>query len=51
MLQYGATEGYAPLRSAISEHMLKPKGVDADESCILPTTGSMQGKDLICRIF
>ena len=31
MLQYGATEGYAPLRSAISEHMLKPKGVDADE--------------------
>lgn len=51
MLQYGATEGYAPLRSAISEHMLKPKGVDADESCILPTTGSMQGMDLICRIF
>ena len=51
LLQYGATEGYAPLRAAISEHMLKPKGVVADESCILPTTGSIQGMDLICRIF
>ena len=51
LLQYGAPEGYAPLRAAISEHMLKPKGVVADESCILPTTGSIQGMDLICRIF
>lgn len=51
LLQYGATEGYAPLRSAISEHMLKPKGINADASCILPITGSIQGMDLICRIF
>ncbi|HOS18556.1 MAG TPA: PLP-dependent aminotransferase family protein [Clostridia bacterium] len=51
LLQYAATEGYAPLRAAVSEHMLKPRGVFAPDSCILPTTGSSQAIDLICRAY
>lgn len=51
ILQYGPTEGYAPLRQAIAEHVLAPKGVAAQDNQILPLTGSMQGFDLMCRIF
>lgn len=51
LLQYGPTEGYAPLRRGIAEKMFAPKGINIDESCILPTTGSIQGMDLICKIF
>lgn len=51
ILQYGATEGYAPLRRAVNEHMLKPRGVDVPDSAILPTTGSSQAIDLLCRAY
>ncbi len=51
VLQYGATEGYAPLRCAIAQHMLAPRGVRAGDDQILPTTGSIQGMDLLSRIF
>ncbi|HWQ59169.1 MAG TPA: PLP-dependent aminotransferase family protein [Clostridia bacterium] len=51
LLQYGATEGYVPLRAAVSEHMLKPRGVSVTDECILPTSGSAQAIDLICRAY
>lgn len=51
LLQYAATEGYAPLREAVSEHMLKPRGVFVPDSCILPTSGSSQAIDLVCRAY
>ncbi|MGI5899951.1 MAG: PLP-dependent aminotransferase family protein [Christensenellales bacterium] len=48
ILQYGPTEGYAPLRQSLSQHV-KAAGIDAPESEILPVTGSLQGLDLICK--
>lgn len=51
LLQYGPTEGYAPLRKAISQYLLEPRGVHVGDDCILPTTGSIQGMDLLSRIF
>ncbi len=51
LLQYGPTEGYAPLRRAVSRHMLEPRGVNVPEECILPTSGSSQAIDLICRVY
>ena len=49
LLQYGATEGFLPLREAILEHMLAPRGIQAEIANILPVTGSSQGIDLIAR--
>ncbi|MBB3176106.1 PLP-dependent aminotransferase family protein [Variovorax sp. Sphag1AA] len=45
-LQYGATEGYEPLRSQLSAFM-KTKGVDVDPTGLIVTTGSQQALDLI----
>ena len=46
VLQYGATEGWDPLREALSGHMAK-KGIAARPDEIITTTGSQQGLDLI----
>jgi 2-aminoadipate transaminase len=46
VLQYGATEGWGPLREALSTHMAK-KGVAARPEEIITTTGSQQALDLI----
>ncbi len=46
VLQYGATEGWNPLREALSSHMAK-KGITARPEEIITTTGSQQGLDLI----
>ena len=46
VLQYGATEGWNPLREALSGHMAK-KGIAARPDEIITTTGSQQGLDLI----
>ena len=46
VLQYGATEGWNPLREALSAHMAK-KGIAARPEEIITTTGSQQGLDLI----
>ncbi len=48
ILQYGATEGYAPLRESIAE-FVKGCGVTASPDDILPVTGSQQGMDLLCK--
>ena len=46
VLQYGATEGWNPLREALSGHMAK-KGISAKPEEIITTTGSQQALDLI----
>ena len=45
-LQYGATEGYQPLRTQLAAFM-KSKGVDVDPSGLIVTTGSQQALDLL----
>ncbi|MDI3380831.1 PLP-dependent aminotransferase family protein [Xenophilus aerolatus] len=45
-LQYGATEGYDPLRQQLSDFM-KTKGVAVDPSGLIVTTGSQQALDLL----
>lgn len=49
-LQYGATEGYTPLRNFLCEKMQKYH-VPAEEENILITNGSQQALDLVGRIF
>ena len=46
VLQYGATEGYQPLRDAISTFMAN-KGATAAPDGLIVTTGSQQALDLI----
>ncbi|RZL93871.1 MAG: PLP-dependent aminotransferase family protein [Variovorax sp.] len=45
-LQYGATEGYEPLRSQLSAFM-EMKGVKVDPTGLIVTTGSQQALDLL----
>ena len=45
-LQYGATEGYEPLRTQLSTFM-KSKGVAVEPSGLIVTTGSQQALDLL----
>ncbi|HOG47216.1 MAG TPA: PLP-dependent aminotransferase family protein [Anaerolineae bacterium] len=49
-LQYGVTEGYAPLRRTLAE-MARAKGLPVDEGNILVTSGSQQALDLVGRLF
>jgi 2-aminoadipate transaminase len=46
VLQYGATEGYNPLREGLSKHMAT-KGVMVSPDGLIITTGSQQALDLI----
>jgi DNA-binding transcriptional MocR family regulator len=48
-LQYSTTEGYAPLRQWLADHM-KRLGVPAGPDNILVTTGSQQALDLIGKL-
>jgi len=49
-LQYGITEGYAPLREAVAERMRK-KGIGAQKENILIVSGSQQAIDLTGKVF
>lgn len=49
LLQYGATEGYMPLRRAYLDHILPDNGLHGELDNVLALTGSMQGLDLICK--
>ena len=49
-LQYGITEGYAPLRESIAERM-KRKGMDVSKENILVVSGSQQVIDLMAKVF
>lgn len=48
-LQYGATEGYGPLRELLAQHM-RADDVPITIENILITTGSQQGIDLVGKI-
>jgi 2-aminoadipate transaminase len=48
-LQYGPTEGYAPLRAWIAESMSQA-GTRIDPERVLVTTGSQQGLDLLGKV-
>ncbi|MDD6050003.1 MAG: PLP-dependent aminotransferase family protein [Clostridiales bacterium] len=47
ILQYGATEGYAPLLESLHTYAEDALGCQLD--CVLPTTGSTQAMDLLCK--
>ena len=47
-LQYGPTEGYAPLRAWVAERMTR-RGVPATPDQVLITAGSQQGIDLVAK--
>ncbi|MGZ3667364.1 MAG: aminotransferase-like domain-containing protein [Ktedonobacterales bacterium] len=49
-LQYGATEGYTPLRQLIAEQM-RAGGVTVSAENVLITTGSQQALDLLGKVF
>lgn len=49
LLQYGATEGYAPLKESLPGYIRDRFGFDVTPSGVLPTTGSTQGMDLLCK--
>jgi 2-aminoadipate transaminase len=49
-LQYGATEGYEPLREMIARHTAR-YGVKAKPENVLITSGSQQALDLIGKLF
>lgn len=50
-LQYGVTEGYAPLRNWVSEHLLETVNLAIRPERILITSGSQQALDLVARVF
>jgi 2-aminoadipate transaminase len=49
-LQYGATEGYEPLREMIARHTAR-YGVKAKPENVLITSGSQQALDLVGKLF
>lgn len=48
-LQYGATEGYSPLREMIASNV-KRYGIDASADNVLITSGSQQALDLVAKL-
>ena len=48
ILQYGATEGWAPLRESIAE-FVKRAGIEAKPEEVLPVHGSQQALDLLLK--
>jgi len=49
-LQYGASEGYQPLRELVAER-LRTEGVPAEPGEVLMTNGSQQGLSLMAKLF
>ena len=47
ILQYGATEGYAPLLESLKAYCSEQLGCDIP--AVLPVTGSTQAMDLLCK--
>ncbi len=48
-LQYGATEGYGPLREQLA-HFMGGKGIVASAEDLIVTTGSQQALDLLAKV-
>ncbi len=49
-LQYGVTEGHAPLRAWVADHLNSTVGIDASPDGILITHGSQQALDLLAKV-
>lgn len=49
-LQYGATEGYLPLRELLVRHMAR-YGIEVTPANVLVTSGSQQALDLVAKLF
>lgn len=49
-LQYGVTEGHGPLRRWVADHLARTAGVTVAPECVLITSGSQQGLDLLARV-
>jgi 2-aminoadipate transaminase len=49
-LQYGLTEGYAPLRRWVSEHLAATVGLQVPAEQVLIVSGSQQGLDLAAKV-
>ena len=47
ILQYGATEGYAPFLEILKVYTAEHFGIDPEQNGVLPTTGSTQGMSLL----
>ncbi|MGN0764456.1 MAG: PLP-dependent aminotransferase family protein [Aristaeellaceae bacterium] len=47
ILQYGATEGYAPFWESLKQYVQEQLGCDIP--AVLPVTGSTQAMDLLCK--
>ena len=50
VLQYGATQGYDPLKQYISKWMAPRMGRETKPDEMLITTGSQEGMDLLCSV-
>lgn len=50
VLQYGATNGYEPLKGYISKWMAPRMGRETTSDEMLITTGSQEGMDLLCSV-
>ena len=48
-LQYAASEGYAPLREWVAQHLAQ-QGMAVSPDQVLITTGSQQGLDLVAKV-
>ena len=49
ILQYGTTEGYAPLRETLAPYLKCRFGFEVTPDEILPVSGSSQAMDLLCK--
>lgn len=51
ILQYGPTEGYAPLVELLTAYIKDEFSAEVSKQEILPVTGSSQAMDLICKAY
>lgn len=51
LLQYGPTEGYAPLVETLIPYLRDEFGIAVSREQILPVTGSTQAMDILCKAY
>lgn len=51
MLQYGNPRGLADLRQVVCDHLLAPKGINADPKNVVITSGGLEGLYLTAQVF
>ncbi len=49
-LQYGITEGYAPLRELVKERLARVYGIDNPDDDTIIVSGGQQGIELTCKV-